>query len=502
MGKIAVQNDKDLSDIIVMHWLAVVGFSCLIGWELLTVFAPGTLLLDFMAIEEAVVVRLISVLTLVISFVVLGKEGDWCFINRNKLIIAGACFSVPSVVVAIAGPFFAIPFFLVFAAWFLLGFGQAFLAQYWCTFFSLVPTGRTMRNIVFGGMGGTVCYGVAAGLGPTWAGYSLAALLLIAAVVIAYYLMNIIPPDTIPDVSEFHSSTGVNFPAFFSIASCGAVYGFMTIVACSLGPLEALIGGCSGIFGVLLSLVWYRLGAKVEIDIDIVQRISLPLLVASLLLSALSEGPLRMFFICISLAALAHNQMFNWYSISIGNKEFRMHPIRRYARRAIPCWVGFFVGCCVAYYCAFGLHLEGAPFFFVEAVFVVVLVTAFSIYGGNQSTRREQLNDLIDVAGQAAVVVGSNLSTEKHADDAVPEVTSESYADHCAAVAEQYSLTPRESEVFMCLARGRNAEYIANQLMVSPATVKSHIYHIYQKLGVNSQQRLMDLVEGGEPQEP
>ena len=58
-------------------------------------------------------------------------------------------------------------------------------------------------------------------------------------------------------------------------------------------------------------------------------------------------------------------------------------------------------------------------------------------------------------------------------------------------------LTPRETEVFALLAKGRNAEYIAGQLMVTPATIKSHIYHIYQKLGVNSQQRLMDLVDEG-----
>lgn len=50
---------------------------------------------------------------------------------------------------------------------------------------------------------------------------------------------------------------------------------------------------------------------------------------------------------------------------------------------------------------------------------------------------------------------------------------------------------------FALLAKGRNAEYIAGQLMVTPATIKSHIYHIYQKLGVNSQQRLMDLVDEG-----
>ena len=51
--------------------------------------------------------------------------------------------------------------------------------------------------------------------------------------------------------------------------------------------------------------------------------------------------------------------------------------------------------------------------------------------------------------------------------------------------------------MFALLAKGRNAEYIAGQLMVTPATIKSHIYHIYQKLGVNSQQRLMDLVDEG-----
>ena len=65
-------------------------------------------------------------------------------------------------------------------------------------------------------------------------------------------------------------------------------------------------------------------------------------------------------------------------------------------------------------------------------------------------------------------------------------------------VSRKFSLTPRETEVFALLAKGRNAEYIAGQLMVTPATIKSHIYHIYQKLGVNSQQRLMDLVDEGE----
>ena len=60
---------------------------------------------------------------------------------------------------------------------------------------------------------------------------------------------------------------------------------------------------------------------------------------------------------------------------------------------------------------------------------------------------------------------------------------------------EEHELTPREAEVFYLLAKGRNAEYIGKQLVVSSATVKSHIYHIYRKLGINSQQRLMTIVD-------
>ena len=55
--------------------------------------------------------------------------------------------------------------------------------------------------------------------------------------------------------------------------------------------------------------------------------------------------------------------------------------------------------------------------------------------------------------------------------------------------------------MFPLLAKGRNAAYIAENLGVSPATVKSHIYHIYQKLGVNSQQNLIDIVDGCDDRE-
>lgn len=65
----------------------------------------------------------------------------------------------------------------------------------------------------------------------------------------------------------------------------------------------------------------------------------------------------------------------------------------------------------------------------------------------------------------------------------------------CAQVGEQYKLTPREREVLELLVRGRTASYIAETLVISSTTAKTHIKHIYQKTGVQSKQTLLDMVE-------
>ena len=48
------------------------------------------------------------------------------------------------------------------------------------------------------------------------------------------------------------------------------------------------------------------------------------------------------------------------------------------------------------------------------------------------------------------------------------------------------SLTPRELEVLKVVAAGSSNREIGVELMLSEATVKSHLVHIYDKLGVRS----------------
>ncbi|WP_180326626.1 response regulator transcription factor [Raoultibacter phocaeensis] len=62
--------------------------------------------------------------------------------------------------------------------------------------------------------------------------------------------------------------------------------------------------------------------------------------------------------------------------------------------------------------------------------------------------------------------------------------------------ASRYRLSARETEVFELLARGRNRVYISKELYISDNTTRTHMKNIYRKLGVHSQQELIDLLEG------
>nr|WP_237563804.1 helix-turn-helix transcriptional regulator [Adlercreutzia caecimuris] len=64
----------------------------------------------------------------------------------------------------------------------------------------------------------------------------------------------------------------------------------------------------------------------------------------------------------------------------------------------------------------------------------------------------------------------------------------------CQLCAEKHSLTPREQEILEYLALGYTAIGIKDKLTISQNTAKSHIKNIYRKMGVHSQQQLIDAV--------
>ena len=54
------------------------------------------------------------------------------------------------------------------------------------------------------------------------------------------------------------------------------------------------------------------------------------------------------------------------------------------------------------------------------------------------------------------------------------------------------SLSPREVEILRGLATGASNRALAKSLFISEATVKTHLVHIFQKLGVDNRTRAVD----------
>ena len=75
------------------------------------------------------------------------------------------------------------------------------------------------------------------------------------------------------------------------------------------------------------------------------------------------------------------------------------------------------------------------------------------------------------------------------------DVAGDTVSAGCAVAVERYGLSRREAEVLDLLARGRDVPYVAEELVISKNTVRTHTKSIFAKTGVHSRQELIDLVE-------
>ena len=80
--------------------------------------------------------------------------------------------------------------------------------------------------------------------------------------------------------------------------------------------------------------------------------------------------------------------------------------------------------------------------------------------------------------------------------DLTGEHVSRAIAVRCEDIAVANKLSPRETEIFILLAQGRTRTLIQEELVLAENTVKTHIAHIYAKLGIGNRQEMMDLVLG------
>lgn len=62
----------------------------------------------------------------------------------------------------------------------------------------------------------------------------------------------------------------------------------------------------------------------------------------------------------------------------------------------------------------------------------------------------------------------------------------------CSEVAKEFSLSGRESEILLLVARGYTTNNMADKLVISPYTVNTHIRHIYEKMQIHKRSELLN----------
>ncbi|MDO5117722.1 MAG: helix-turn-helix transcriptional regulator [Eggerthellaceae bacterium] len=75
------------------------------------------------------------------------------------------------------------------------------------------------------------------------------------------------------------------------------------------------------------------------------------------------------------------------------------------------------------------------------------------------------------------------------------ETKSNYFQQKIDLLATKYGLTSRQKEILAILAKGHGVDFISQELYISKATVKSHTYTIYKKMGVHTREEVMRLVE-------
>lgn len=146
-------------------------------------------------------------------------------------------------------------------------------------------------------------------------------------------------------------------------------------------------------------------------------------------------------------------------------KKGYLRPATAFALCGACVYGGIFVGNGTAIFFEHNLQLE--PMFLQPVTIALILLVAFSIIPFmRQESRIEEL--------MAPVEKASDLK------------------DMVQATAEEFGLSPRETEILELLARGFNTERVARELVISNYTVQTHIQHIYTKTGIHRRSDLMD----------
>lgn len=466
--------------------LAALGFACLTAWGICQVFAPALPLLSYLPIDEGIACLLVSCGVSMVALIACARWPHLLYTHVRSLVFPGMLvFYGPLTLVGIVSWLapYAIPTPLVFAAWAISGIGWVSPSAAWMVLYSLMPARWTALSIASGGIVATPLFLIVGSIGVPALGVAGAVALVAASGGLAYYLLSKADKEKLAEANSQeseHRKPAMALKASLSVIAHGISYGFIVIMVSSLGLHAILIAGTAGIISSFVAFFWARRRTKTSWTTESAQRITIPLIAAALLFAPFCSEAGRIVCGAVGIGAFSYATLMEWTGQVVKNAEFQLFPLQRFAIGRLAQWTGFLIGAFIAYITFYHTSMSPVPLSLITCVLAVIIITAFVVYD-NTADENDQLLD---------VVLGDpeNLIIE-------PPKNAAPFRERCDALIERFQLSSREAEVFRYLAKGRNAEYIQQKLFISSNTVKTHISHIYKKMGINNQQWLIDLVD-------
>ena len=452
--------------------------------------------------------RFVMLAALLLSLVVCRMLTDWLSSRRGiKLLFIGSMVlnTLALILLSIQGEIHL----AAYLSFVLLGIAQSFMILLWSSFLSMIGERHILLFVAF-------CVGCAAvitilmlflqPLAAAWITYSLSLLSMVCFMFIHYRQTESHRPLLVKakDSDERSSITRKSAISvvFYSVALGFSIYYIAAKGADLLGPL--LVGLAvllASVIIILDSTLFHRLSES------LLAKLHLPALLVGLVPMFFSIELLRVLGIAFLVCFLMIIYILNLSALSEHVRIDNLNSIRIFSYGRAGNTLGFVIGaftCFLAFTAPSIFAISGAMddrswvgliMFVVMGLFTIgssfVFEDHYPVDSGNRANEPR--------SGTRNPLPSNSLkSLSGHMLDSMEKpqsVQAGTWSKRINALSAEYGLSPRETEVLFLLAKGRNAEYIQDDLVVSRHTAKAHIYHIYQKTGVHSRQELINIME-------
>lgn len=266
---------------------------------------------------------------------------------------------------------------------------------------------------------------------------------------------------------------------FVIVGAYGAVFGFLHVIPLAL-PLGVVSRVASFIVGALIALALFALtlrggnGVDVSLIWNRFYRFVFPVVCVAALLGPLTNSTEFLPALIMQACALYYFDALLAMACSVISRAINAAPSQVFARAFLIRSIGFLLGNLIGSTVYEHVVLDTAAFGVIgTAVFVLLVLVTFNMNSERYAKTVWGLLPHEDPRGRY----------------------ERAREERCREVAAQFGLTEREAEVLRLLAQNKRPREISDVLVVSVATVRSHVHAIYTKTGVHSSGELVKLVE-------